>query len=288
VPAAEASGTITSIGAGVENLKPGDAVMLFLGPDAGSGGGVVESAGALAEYVTVDAAHVALAPKKLYLPDAAGIPLAGLTGLQALDTLDVQEGERVLVSGAMSALGLVLVQLAKHRGAEVYAAVESAREEKDAEVQHALFTALGATVVDTPLAAWAAEHGKFDKAVDVAGKPDIFGALNPAAHVIAVGSPAATVADSAAGTGAGLKRMGTHLPWSRSMAAHARSAQVRYEHHLGRPDAAQLSKLAELVDKGELHVVMDSTFEVADFALAFLRLESGLAKGRVLVEFTRL
>lgn len=51
--------------------------------------------------------------------DAAGLPLAGLTAQQALETLDVKTGDRILITGGAGGVGLFAIQLAKIRRAHV-------------------------------------------------------------------------------------------------------------------------------------------------------------------------
>ncbi len=81
-----------------------------------------------AEYVTAPAAHMARAPDSLTDPQAAALPLAGLTAWQALvDVARVSQGDRVLVQAAAGGVGHLAVQIAKARGAHV---VGTARAEK--------------------------------------------------------------------------------------------------------------------------------------------------------------
>jgi NADPH:quinone reductase len=78
-------------------------------------------AGGYAEYVTLPEACVAPAPAGLGWPQAASIPLAGLTAAQALAALRVGDGDRLLVNGPRGAVGGFAVQLAALRGARVVA-----------------------------------------------------------------------------------------------------------------------------------------------------------------------
>ncbi len=114
VPGADGAGFIAEKGARVRDLKEGDRVwaMHYENPRGGF----------YAEYVTVDAADVALAPKQLSLPEAAAAVVTGLTALQGIDDiLHVENGETVLVFGASGGVGSIAVQFAKLRGARVIA-----------------------------------------------------------------------------------------------------------------------------------------------------------------------
>ena len=112
VPGADGAGFIADKGAKVRHFKIGDRVWAtrYENPKGGF----------YAQYVTVDAGNVALAPKRLTLPEAAAAVVTGLTALQGIDDiLHVREEETVLVFGASGAVGSLAIQFAKHRGAQV-------------------------------------------------------------------------------------------------------------------------------------------------------------------------
>ena len=77
--------------------------------------------GALAEYVCVPSASVAVLPKTVDLVEAATIPMNGLTAKMTLEALDLPPGAVLLVTGAAGAVGGYLIQLAKHAGLRVVA-----------------------------------------------------------------------------------------------------------------------------------------------------------------------
>jgi NADPH:quinone reductase-like Zn-dependent oxidoreductase len=122
----EAAGLVASVGAGVRDLRPGDAVTTHSLPS-----------GSWAERFIAAAGHVARIPDQMPMTVAAALPVPALTADQALDALTVRPGETVLVHGAGGVTGGVLVRLAAHRGARVIAT--AARAER--------LLALGATQV---------------------------------------------------------------------------------------------------------------------------------------------
>jgi NADPH:quinone reductase-like Zn-dependent oxidoreductase len=75
--------------------------------------------GAYAEYAVVDESFVARMPQSLDFEDAAGLPLAGLTALQALRELAIIPGDGVFISGGAGGFGTLAIQLAVHMGAKV-------------------------------------------------------------------------------------------------------------------------------------------------------------------------
>jgi NADPH:quinone reductase-like Zn-dependent oxidoreductase len=102
------AGTVEAVGRNVKRFRPGDDVF----------GG---RTGAFAEYVTVreDRALV-LKPANLTFEQAASVPIAAITALQALrDKGALQPGQKVLVNGASGGVGTFAVQIAKSMGAEV-------------------------------------------------------------------------------------------------------------------------------------------------------------------------
>ncbi|TVR70475.1 MAG: NAD(P)-dependent alcohol dehydrogenase [Marinilabiliales bacterium] len=99
------------------SYRPGDKVFGMLSL---KGGGY-------AEFVTMKESQVCLIPEGLGMTDAASVPLAALTALQALRKGgNIQPGDRVLVNGASGGVGIFAVQIAKAEGAHV-TAVCSAR-----------------------------------------------------------------------------------------------------------------------------------------------------------------
>ena len=108
---ADIAGTIESAGKNVTSFKPGDEVMGDLA-SYGFGG--------LAEYVTAPEKALVLKPKQVSFEEAATLPMAALTALQALRNKGgIRAGHKVLIVGSAGGVGTYAVQLAKHFGAEV-------------------------------------------------------------------------------------------------------------------------------------------------------------------------
>ncbi len=112
------SGTVATLGAGVDDLKVGDAVF-----------GVLEAGreGAYAEKVAITAAIVARKPAALSHADAAALALTGITALISIETtLKLQRGETILVQGGAGGVASVAIQIAKHIGARVITTTSAA------------------------------------------------------------------------------------------------------------------------------------------------------------------
>jgi len=109
------AGTVVTVGEGVTAWQPGDEVF-------GMVGGVGARQGTLAEFVAADARLLARRPAALSAREAAVLPLIAITAWEGLiDRAQVRAGQRVLVQGGAGGVGHIVVQLARSRGAEVWA-----------------------------------------------------------------------------------------------------------------------------------------------------------------------
>jgi len=112
------SGTVAALGAGVDDLKAGDAVFGVL--DAGR-------EGAYCEKLAIKAPIIAKKPDMLSHIDAAALALTGLTAIRTLeDTLKLQRGETILIQGGAGGVAGFAIQLAKHIGARVITTTSAA------------------------------------------------------------------------------------------------------------------------------------------------------------------
>lgn len=110
---ADIAGTVETVGSAVTGFKPGDEVYGDLG---------LHGFGGFAEYVCAPQNLIALKPVNLTFAEAAALPMAAVTALQALrDGGKVWRGQKVLIHGAAGGVGTFAVQIAKHMGAEVTA-----------------------------------------------------------------------------------------------------------------------------------------------------------------------
>jgi NADPH2:quinone reductase len=114
VPGMEAAGVVDQIGPGTgTDLSVGEHVMAIVLPNG--------SHGAYAEQVVVPVESVVRAPRGATDAQAASLPMNGLTARLALDTLSLEPGQTVAITGAAGAVGGYAVQLAKADGLRVVA-----------------------------------------------------------------------------------------------------------------------------------------------------------------------
>lgn len=212
--------------------------------------------GAYAEWVAVDANHLAPAPSSLPLPHAAAIPLAALTAWHALhDLAGLQAGQTVLVHAAAGGVGQMAVQMAKSAGARVIATASA--------TNHALLRSLGADqCIDYRSSDWPmALAGSCDCVLDGAGgdtRARSWQVLKPGGVMVAIAMPPIDPAEAAA------------------HGCRAALAQVV-------PDGERLRKIGQLVDAGQLRVAIDSEFPLAEAVAAHERSESRHAVGKILL-----
>src|SRR5690606_20529210 len=93
----DVAGVVDQVGAGVSRFTEGDPVIGLRD--------VLSAPGAQAQWVVLDAAAVARAPRSIPLTEAAALPLIGLTALTALDLARAQRGDTLLVTGAAGGVG---------------------------------------------------------------------------------------------------------------------------------------------------------------------------------------
>ena len=103
----DVSGVIVKKGINVKNFEIGDEVF-----------GVVQ--GAIAEYESVNAAQVTKKPVNLSFYEAASLPIAGMTTIQALQYASIKSGDKILIHAGSGGVGSFAIQYAKAKGAYVY------------------------------------------------------------------------------------------------------------------------------------------------------------------------
>lgn len=128
------AGIIEAVGEDVVAWKVGDEVF-------GMAGGIGGQQGTLAEYIAVDADLLARKPHSWSMRKAAALPLVFITAWEGLvDRANVQRGQKVLVQGGAGGVGHMAIQIAKARGAEVFATGSAAHSE--------VIESFGATAID--------------------------------------------------------------------------------------------------------------------------------------------
>lgn len=270
----ELAGMVEALGPGATGFAAGDRVFARMAK---------ARMGALADYAVVPADHLAKVPDGLSLTAAAGVPLAGLTALQALrDELRIGPGSHVFIPGGAGGVGTFAIQIAKWLGAEVTTTASPRGK--------ALVERLGAdVVVDYTIQRFEEQIGQMDGAFDLIGGDTLdktFGVVRRGGKIVSVAAlPEPQTARKDLGRGIGLAA----LFWlvSYRLRAMARRHGVTYRFLFMHPSGAELAELAGLIETGRLEPVIDRVFPFAETDQAFAYLESGRAKGKVVVQMVQ-
>jgi alcohol dehydrogenase len=116
---ADFSGVIEKVGQGVSEFRQGDEVY-------GQASMLSGGSGAFAEMALANADTIAHKPQSLGHPEAAGLPLVGVSAWLALvETISLQKSQKILIHGGAGGIGSVAIQLAKHLGAYVATTVST-------------------------------------------------------------------------------------------------------------------------------------------------------------------
>src|SRR5437870_5209247 len=120
-PGGDIAGVVEKTGAKITKVKVGDAVYAYL--DLDRGGGYVE-------YTVTNEKEAAPKPKSLTFEEAAATPIVALTAWQALvDTAKLSAGQTILIHGGSGGVGSFAIQIAKAKGARVYATASTANQD---------------------------------------------------------------------------------------------------------------------------------------------------------------
>lgn len=263
------AGVVEAVGAAVTGFAPGDAV--FARPRDGR-------IGTLAERIAVDHDDLALMPQTLTMAEAAGIPLVGLTAWQALVELaDVQPGQKVLIHAGSGGFGSIAIQLAKHLGATVATTTSTGNLD--------MVRALGADLaLDYRKEPFETVLSGFDLVVcgldgDTLAKS--LRVLKPGGRLISIsGPPTPEFARRQ-----GMTWLMQQVMWLLSLGIRrkARAGGIRYDFLFMRADGGQLAQLAALIEAGAIRPVIDRIFPFDQTNDAFAYLDTGRAKGKVVV-----
>ncbi|MGB1556494.1 MAG: zinc-dependent alcohol dehydrogenase family protein [Oceanococcaceae bacterium] len=260
------AGTVEKVGAEVQGFQPGDAVY-------GCAGGLADLPGTLAEFISADARLIAHKPSTLSMREAAAIPLVGITAQEGLDRARVAAGQRVLIHGGSGGVGHVAVQLAVHRGAQVFATGGS---EKALQA----IQAMGATPINyrsSTVADYVTEHtggAGFDVVYDTVGDSNLLQSFEAAALNSQVVSTT-TMLDLDL-TLAHLKGLSLHVVFMLIPMLHNHDRQAHQD---------ILQALAEISDAGAYKPLLDpSDFHITEVAQAHQHLLSGQAMGKIVLK----
>lgn len=248
------AGTVEAVGSQVTQFKPGDDV--FGGAD-----------GAFADYVSIaEDQGLVLKPANMTFEQAASVPIAAITALQALrDKGQIKSGQKVLINGASGGVGTFAVQIAKSYGAEVTGVCSGRNEE--------MVKSIGADhVINYKKQDYTESGQKYDLIIDMVGNHGLSAnrkVMTPEGKLIIVGG--------AKGNWVG--------PLMSPIKAMMYSPFVGQEFvmFIANMHKQDLAVLGELMASGEVTPVIDRSYALNEVPAAIRYSEEGHARGKIVI-----
>ncbi len=248
------SGVVVKVGQDVTRFQPGDEVYTFLNPLNG---------GACAQYCAVPESTAAIKPRNVTHAEAAGVPIAGLTALQALRDLgEIQAGKKVLINGASGGVGIFAVQIAKAMKAEV-TGVCSAKNLNFVQ-------SLGADIVlDYAEVDFTQQIQKYDIILDAVGQIK----FDKCEKVLQTEGVYIST----------LPSFENLAPMFLSLFMSGKKAKLI----VANANNSDLGSLRELIESGEVEPIVDRTYSLEEVAAAHAYSETGRAVGKIAISIEK-
>lgn len=264
------AGVVVAAGDRVTRFKPGDAVFATIDE---------LHMGALAEFAVVAETAAALKPAHLDFVQAASVPMVALTAWQALtERVRLAPGQKVFIPAGAGGIGTCAIQLAKLLGATVATTTSAGNVD--------LVRSLGADeVIDYHKQNFADVLRDYDVVLDTLGGDSLarsFRILRRGGIVVSIVGPP----DAAFGRERGMHALMVFALWLLSYTTHrrAKTRGIEYSFLLMNPDGSQLAELGNLLEARSIRPVIDKVFPFDQAKEALAYLETGRAKGKVVVQ----
>jgi NADPH:quinone reductase-like Zn-dependent oxidoreductase len=253
-PGVDVAGEVVAVGKTVTQFKPGDAVF---------GGG----RSTFAEYACARESKVALKPRGVSFEQAAAVPIAGMTALQALQNVaHLQAGQKVVINGASGGVGTFAVQIAKSFGAHVTGVCSTKNVE--------LVRSLGATrVIDYTCEDFAEDGERYDLLLDNVGNRKLSAmkcALRPNGKCVITGAP---------------KNMSAVFTWLLKIYARSFLLRQNFKFLIANINRDDLTTFGELITAGKVTPVIDRRYPLSGTADAMAYAEEGHSRAKVVITF---
>jgi NADPH:quinone reductase-like Zn-dependent oxidoreductase len=242
----DAAGIVEKVGNKVTKYKTGDPVFAFF---------TLEGQGGYAEFVTAKEDDVALKPGTVGFDQAAGVGAAGSTAWEALiDTADLRAGQTVLIHGGSGGVGHLAIQIAKAKGAKVFATASTANQE--------FLRQMGADVtIDYTRTRFEDIAKDVDVVLDTVGRDTLersYGVMKKRGIIVSI----------------------VDKPKPEALEAHGiRGVMLRCT-----PKAGVLEELSKLMEAKKLTPVISQTFPMADVVQAQEQIATGHTRGKIVLK----
>ena len=269
----DVAGVVLRVGSGVRRFKPGDEV--YARP-------ATDRIGTFAELIAISEDDVASKPRTLTMEAAASIPLVGLTAWQALvERAQLKQGQKVFVQAGSGGVGTMAIQLAKHLGAFVATTTSAANGD--------FVKRLGAdVVVDYKKVDFEMVLRDYDVVLNSQDRDTLeksLRVLKPGGRVVSISGPPDPEFARDLGASWVLGLVMRFL--SNRIRTKARRRDVSYSFLFMRASGDQLREIGALVDSGVIRPVVDRVFPFESTKEAMAYVESGRAKGKVVVKVAK-
>jgi|APTNR8051073442_1049403.scaffolds.fasta_scaffold04137_3 alcohol dehydrogenase len=266
----DGSGVVLFVGEGVKKFNIGDAV--FFRAD-------LRHRGAFAEICCLDASLATFKPEAVSHAQAASLPLVALTTVQGLvDRAGAKAGQSILIHAGSGGVGSFAVQYAKAIGMEVTATTSSRNAQ--------MVRDLGADIViEYDKEDYKNRAARYDIVYDTLGGDftlDAFKVLKQGGAVVSIAGPPTAEMANQLGLGWFLRQVMNFL--SRKVNAAAKKIDGRYFGYFTQSDGGQLAQVAALLEQKKIRAVIDREFPFEQLVEALEYLETGRAKGKVVLK----
>lgn len=266
----DVAGVVIKVGSEVSKFKVGDEV--YARP-------ADHRIGTFAELIAVNEKDIALKPKNLSMEEAASIPLVGLTAWQALiEKANLKKRQKVFIQAGSGGVGTFAIQLAKHLGAVVATTTSEANID--------LVKSLGADIVidykkddfenilkDYDVVLNSQDTKTLEKSLRI---------LKPGGKVISISGPPDSDFGKQINANWFLKMLFKFL--SAGIRKKAKNLGVNFSFLFMKAQGEQLNQITKLIESGIIKPVMDKVFPFEQTNEAMAYVETGRAKGKVVVK----
>jgi len=263
----DVAGIVSQVGSGVRGFKVGDEVFAR-----------ASNPGGLATFIAVREADLALKPANVTMEEAASFPLVALTVWQAFTEKAVlKKGQKVFIQAGSGGVGTVAIQIAKHLGATVATTTSSSNAD--------FVKRLGADIViDYKTQDFENILKDFDLVLNSQDSKTLaksFRILKSGGQVVSISGPPDANFASELGLSWLMRQI---ISWiSRKASRQAKVHNVGYSFLFMRPSGKQLAEIGRLIERGIIKPTIDKVFQFDQAADAMTYIQSGHAKGKVVV-----